>query len=160
AVRTAREARVMAAKRLAREVPVAHLPDVARPDPEPNDLDAVLHEELAELPDKFRTLLVLCDLRGEPQTEVADRLGPPVGTVYSRLANARRLLAERLRKRGVALSAVGLVPALPQAGQAALPAGLHLKTVAAALSPDCVPAAVAALTKGVFRTMFLHKLTL
>src|SRR5262249_28887070 len=60
AVRTAREARVMAAKRLAREVPVAHLPDVARPDPEPDDLDAVLHEELAELPDKFRTLLVLC----------------------------------------------------------------------------------------------------
>lgn len=160
AVRTAREARVMAAKRLAREVLLGHLPDVARPDPEPNDLGAALHEELAELPEKFRTLLVLCDLRGEPQTEVADRLGLPVGTVYSRLAKARRLLAGRLRERGVALSAVGLTVALAQASQAAVPAELPVKAVAAALSPDCVSAAVAALTSGVFRTMYLKKLTL
>ena len=75
AVRTAREARAMAAKRLAREVPVAHPPEAARPDPEPDDRAALIHEELAELPDKFRTLLVLCDLRGEPQTDVAARAG-------------------------------------------------------------------------------------
>ncbi len=160
AVRTAREARVMSAKRHAREVPVAHLPDMSRRDPEPDDLEGVVHQELAELPEKFRTLLVLCDLRGEPQTEVARRLGLPVGTVYSRLSKARTLLAGRLWKRGVTLTAVGLVAALDRAGRAAIPAGLHLKTVAVAFSPHSIPAAVSALTNGVIRTMFLQKLAL
>jgi RNA polymerase sigma factor (sigma-70 family) len=158
AVRTAREARAMAARRRAREVLVASPPDGVRPDPDPDDLGVVLHEELAELPDKFRQLLVLCDLRGEPQTEVAGRLGLPVGTVYSRLAKARTLLAERLRKRGVALPTAGLVAALASAGQAAVPAGLPAKATAAALSPDSASAAIAALTNGVFRSMLLNKL--
>ena len=83
----------MSAKRLARETPRAQLPEPATSDPRADDLGAVLDKELAELPDKFRTLLVLCDLRGEPQTEVASRLGLPVGTVYSRLASARNALA-------------------------------------------------------------------
>jgi RNA polymerase sigma factor (sigma-70 family) len=158
AVRTALEARTVAAKRLARETPTARLSAVARPEQEPDDLEVLLHEELAELPEKFRTLLVLCDLRGEPQTDVAQRLGLPAGTVYSRLAKARSLLAGRLRQRGVVLSAAGLTTALAGSGQAAVPAGLPPKAVSAALTPDSASAAVAALSNGVFRTMLLQKL--
>lgn len=158
AVRTAREARSVSARRRAREIPTDRPPDVARPAAEADDLGAVLHEELADLPDKFRSLLVLCDLEGQPQTEVAARLGLPVGTVYSRLAAARRRLAARLRARGVGLSAAGLLAAPAQAGRAAVPAGLAAKATAAALSPALVPAAVVALSRGVVRSMFLTKL--
>src|SRR5262245_32105460 len=160
AVRTAREARTVAAKRLAREVPAARPPAVARPEPEPDELGEVLHEELARLPDKFRTLLVLCDMEGRPQVEVAGRLGLPAGTVYSRLAAARKALADRLRKRGVALSAGGLAAWLASAARAAVPDSLSAKAVAAAVSPGPVPAAVAALTHGVLRAMFIQKLNL
>jgi RNA polymerase sigma factor (sigma-70 family) len=158
AVRTAREARKMAAKRLAREVPASHLPDAGTCDPEPDDVGAVLHEELAELPDKFRTLLVLCELEGRPQVEVARRLALPVGTVYSRLAAARKLLADRLRKRGVILSAGGLPLAFTYTASAAVPVGLAARAGKAALTPDNVPAAVAALTQQVLQAMLLSKL--
>ena len=158
AVRTAREARAMAAKRLAREIPVAHPPEAARPDPEPDDRVALIHEELAEMPDKFRTLLVLCDLRGEPQTGVAARLGLPVGTVYSRLARARKLLATRLRSRGLALSAAGLAVAFGQSASARVPADLMARALTHALSPALAPAPVAALSNGVLLIMITHKL--
>jgi RNA polymerase sigma factor (sigma-70 family) len=161
AVRCAREARVVSAKRRAREVPTARPAAVARPNPEPaHDLGAVLHEELAGLPDKFRTLLVLCDLEGVAQTAVASRLGLPVGTVYSRLAAARQALAGRLKARGIGLSAAGLALALAQTGQAAVPAELRDRVVAVAISPDPLPAAVAAVSHGVLRTMLVHKLKL
>ncbi|HVL12070.1 MAG TPA: sigma-70 family RNA polymerase sigma factor [Gemmata sp.] len=160
AVRVAREARAVSARRRAREVPTSPLPDVARADREPDDLGRVLHEELAELPEKLRTLLVLCDLRGEAQVEVADRLGLPAGTVYSRLAAGRKRLADRLRKRGVALSAAGLAAAMAGAGRAAVPPVLRARAVAAGLSPESTPAAVAALSDGVFRTMLIQKLIL
>ncbi|MBN9522279.1 sigma-70 family RNA polymerase sigma factor [bacterium] len=159
AVRTAREARAMAARRSARETPCSHLPDaassVATPDP---DLAAVIDAELATLPEKYRTLLVRCDLRDEPQVEVAAALGVPVGTVYSRLAVARQRLAARLAARGVTLGAGGLAVALGDAAHAAVPADLPARAVASALAPEHAPAAVAALSNGVLRAMFLHKL--
>jgi RNA polymerase sigma-70 factor (ECF subfamily) len=162
AVRVAREARAAAARRRGREVPTAVLPEPARAayPPEPDDLGAVLHEELAALPDKFRTLLVLCDLEGRPQTAVAGRLGLPVGTVYSRLAAARQALAARLRRRGVAPTAAALTGLLAEAGRAAVPPGLAARAGAAVVSPGTVPAAVAALSNGVIRTMLVPKLLL
>jgi RNA polymerase sigma factor (sigma-70 family) len=152
AVRVAREARAVSARRRAREVPTPDLPDVARPAPEPDDLPAVLDEELAGLPEKYRTLLVLCDLRGEPQTAVAGRLGLAVGTVYSRLAAARKRLGERLRRRGVGL------PATLACG-VAVPPALAASASALASPGAAIPTGVAALTTGVFRAMLLRKLT-
>ncbi len=157
-VRVAREARAVSAKRLARETSRARLPELATSDPRPDDIGAVLDEELAELPDKFRTLLVLCDLRGEPQTEIAARLGLPVGTVYSRLAEARKRLAARLRARGVILSASGLAVSLGQSASAAVPIDLCAKAVAAAMSPASVHTAAMALSHGVLRNMLFDKL--
>jgi RNA polymerase sigma factor (sigma-70 family) len=156
AVRTARHARAGAARRRARETPTDPLPDSGRPDPEPfpSDTRAILDEELARLPDMYRTPVVLCDLGGEPQAALARRLGVPVGTVYSRLATARALLGERLRKRGICLPAVGLTAL----GAAAVSPRLTRAATALATSGP-IPPAVAALMNGALRTMFFQKPT-
>jgi RNA polymerase sigma-70 factor (ECF subfamily) len=51
---------------------------------------------LATLSDEARTI-VLLDVEGFSESEVADVLGCPVGTVKSRLSRARALLRQRLR---------------------------------------------------------------
>jgi RNA polymerase sigma factor (sigma-70 family) len=67
------------------------------------ELAAILDAEIARLPDRLRRPVVLCYL-GERSTEDAAReLGCPRGTVLSRLATARKHLAERLLRRGVVL---------------------------------------------------------
>ncbi len=95
AVRTAREARAVSARRLAREVPVAVVPDRAAEPAETPDPDAlrILDEEVAGLPDHLRVAVVLCELDGVSRKDAAARLGIPEGTVSSRLAKARKLLA-------------------------------------------------------------------
>ncbi len=106
AANAAREARKRSARRAARETLVAATPETGRCEPEPDfDRRAAVAEELAGLPESYRALVVACDLQGEPQTTAARRLGVPVGTVYSRLSTARRLLADRLRRRGISASA-------------------------------------------------------
>ncbi len=78
---------------------------------------AIVAEELAALPDKFRSVLVLCAVEGRSNTEAAEALGCPRGTVDSRLAAAKAKLRQRLLRRGVGLVAVaGFEAALPRLG--------------------------------------------
>jgi RNA polymerase sigma factor (sigma-70 family) len=157
ACRTALRARTMRDRRRRREV-VSTLPDASSPEPhEVPDAVALLDEEIARLPDHYRLPVVLCELEGVGRKDAARRLGIAEGTLSSRLAAARRALAERLRSRGVALSAAGLSAALAQSAGANPPAALAAKAVAVA-TPASVPASVAALSQGVLRIMFLHKL--
>ena len=51
---------------------------------------------LAELPDEFRTAILLCDVEGMSYQEISDVLECPVGTIRSRLFRARSYLKERL----------------------------------------------------------------
>lgn len=53
-----------------------------------------LWHTLRQLPPEFKTALVLYDIEGYSYEEVAEIEGVPVGTVKSRLARGRKLLAE------------------------------------------------------------------
>jgi RNA polymerase sigma factor (sigma-70 family) len=157
AVRTAREARAVSARRLAREVPMPTVPDRAQePRTEPDvDALAILDEEIANLAEHFRSAVVICEIDGVSRKDAARRLGIAEGTLSSRLAKARKLLAHQLRKRGGALPA-----ALAVLTHAAVSTRLAAQT-SALVSPSApLPPAVAALTNGVLRTMLVHKLTL
>lgn len=57
-----------------------------------------LRRAIAELPEAFRVVLVLCDLEQLTYQECAEVLDLPIGTVRSRLSRARGHLEERLRK--------------------------------------------------------------
>ncbi|HVL12280.1 MAG TPA: sigma-70 family RNA polymerase sigma factor, partial [Gemmata sp.] len=159
AVRTAKGVRAVSARRLSRETPVPTIPDRAGDAPATPDDDAlaILDEEVGALPEHLRVAVVLCELDGLTRKDAARRLGITEGTLSSRLAKARKLLAGRLRRRGVALPAAGLAVL---ATSATVSAKLAAKTSAFASAGASLPPAVAALSNGVFRTMFLHKLTL
>jgi RNA polymerase sigma factor (sigma-70 family) len=161
AYRTALRARTMADRRRRRETPAANPPEPAREATSPADaadLTAVLDEEIARLPDHLRLAVVLSELQGRPRKEAATELGIPEGTLSSRLATARKVLAGRLRRRGVALSAAGLSAALGRVASATLPSDLAARAVAAALSPGLASTPVSALSTGVLRAMFAQKL--
>ncbi|MDQ2800704.1 MAG: sigma-70 family RNA polymerase sigma factor [Armatimonadota bacterium] len=51
---------------------------------------------LAQLPEKLRATLLLHDIEGLPYEEIAQVVGCPLGTVKSRLFNARMQLRQRL----------------------------------------------------------------
>ena len=110
---TALKARATTAKRRAREKQVAAMPEPAVEQHEPCDeQQPLLDQELAHLPDKYRTVIVLCDLEGKTRKEAAVQLKIPEGTVASRLATARAMLAKRLARRGLSLSDAALATAL------------------------------------------------
>jgi RNA polymerase sigma factor (sigma-70 family) len=168
AQQTARKAKQTVAKRKTREQQVAVMPEPKGESQDQEvlpDLQPVLDEELSRLPDKYRTVLVLSDLQGKGRPEVARQLGLLEGTVGSRLARGREMLAKRLALRGVSVSGVTLAAVLPQQTLASVPTavltatiqGISLlapggRTVAGAFS-----AQVLALTEGVLKTMLLSR---
>jgi RNA polymerase sigma factor (sigma-70 family) len=161
ATRTALRARTVAHRRRKREMPLESSQepaDRASEAAEEADLAAVVDEEIARLPDTLRAAVVLCELEGYSRKEAAARLSVPEGTVSSRLAAARKVLAVRLQNRGLVLGAAGLSAALGTRASASVPAGLGARALASALSPVGAPAAVAALSTGVLRVMFAQKL--
>jgi RNA polymerase sigma factor (sigma-70 family) len=113
------------------------------------DVHAALYEELHRLPEKLRVPLVLCNLMGRTQDEVARELGLHRTAVVKRLSRAYSLLRRRLLSRGIALALIILTSLLHKEGKAGtLPAQLLLRTVRGALttaSPSA-PALAAAVT--------------
>jgi len=129
---------------------------------EPQDWRPLLDKELNALPPKYREAVVLCDLEGRSRREAARLLGLPEGTLSSRLATARRLLAGRLSRYGLTLSGGALATALSAEESAAVPPTLILSTVKATLlvaagQLAAVSTPAALLMKGVMKAMFLQK---
>jgi RNA polymerase sigma factor (sigma-70 family) len=131
------------------------------------DLRPVLDDEVQRLPEKYRSAFVLCHLQGLTNQEAADALGCPLGTVLSRLSWARQRLRSRLTRRGLVVSAAGLVTALTEnAAPAAVPPTLIQSTLAASIRFSAAPAGTAGATRsslladGVSKTMFLNRLKL
>jgi RNA polymerase sigma-70 factor (ECF subfamily) len=65
---------------------------------ERNDLSERLWKALASLRDEQREVIILKDLEDCSYKEIAERLEIPLGTVMSRLFNARKHLKEKLGK--------------------------------------------------------------
>jgi len=63
-----------------------------------NEATAALHRTLRDLPERYRDVIVLCDLEERNYDEVARLIGHPVGTVRSRLHRARALLSAKLKR--------------------------------------------------------------
>lgn len=131
------------------------------------ELEPLLDKELSSLPDKYRAVIVLCDLEGKTRKEVARQLQIPEGTLSSRLTTARTMLARRLSRHGLPMSGGAVAVALSQeAASAAVPVSLVSSTIKAAslyaagqaAIPGVISIKVSALTEGVMKTMLLTKL--
>jgi RNA polymerase sigma factor (sigma-70 family) len=168
AYRTALKAKAELVRRRVREERLADR--VAPPAPDDlmwRDVRLVLDEEVNRLPHRYRAPLVLCYFEGRTNEQAARLLGCPPGTVFSRLAEARRRLRRRLGRRGLALSAGVLAAVLSgSTAPAAVPAPAVVVTSQAArafaagpvAAAGTTPARAAALAEGVLRAMVLTKL--
>ncbi|HJZ57036.1 MAG TPA: RNA polymerase sigma factor [Gemmataceae bacterium] len=164
AYHTALKARAAAARRRVRETQVSEMPEPQTVSPEPGgELREWLDRELSRLSEKFRAPIVLCELEGKSHQEAARQLGWPQGTLAARLSRGRALLAKRLARRGLAVSA-GSLTALTGAQAAAVSPVLVESTVKAASliaagnAVGVVSANVSALTEGMVRAMSFMKL--
>ncbi len=164
AFRTALEAKTRNARRRGREQSLDNVPPPEAPAEQPRDWLVLLERAVSGLPERYRTPLVLCHLQGHSRQVAARQLGLPEGTLSSRLATARQLLAKRLARHRLALSMGVVLTALSdEAVTAALPSSLIASTVQDALriatgQPVTTPAAV--LMKEVLHTMLLTKVKL
>ena len=166
AYRTALKLRTATAKRRAKEKQIAMLPEpVAAEERDWQEIDPLLDRELNRLPAAYRAAVICCDLQGCSRADAARQLGWPEGTLKVRLMRARSLLAKRLTRQGVVLSAGTLAVLLSQkAASAAVPAALLSSTakaagVAAATSgvSTSAGAKTATLVKGITKSLFLGK---
>jgi RNA polymerase sigma factor (sigma-70 family) len=166
AYRIALKARARAARQRTHERQAADMPGTDQGREEfRRELRGMLDEELHHLPERYRRLLVLCDLQGRTHQEAAREVGVPPGSLSRHLGRARELLRERLLRRGITLSAALLAAALLEEGRAPVSAALVVPTVRAALAftagraaAGSVPTSVATLAEGALHAMFLSRL--
>jgi RNA polymerase sigma factor (sigma-70 family) len=143
AIRVAAKLKRSSVRRVQRE-------QTSRREPTPEPVESLtwaevktgLDEELQRLPAHYREVLILCYLEAKTRDEAALQLGIKVGAVHGRLERGRKLLAERMAKRGLMLSA-GLfaVAVAPDTVQCAIRAGALFaseRSIAAVVSPRVI----------------------
>jgi RNA polymerase sigma factor (sigma-70 family) len=133
--RVALKARARAAARRRRETCA---PRAEEDDGRRQELLAALDAELAALPERWRSPLLLCHLEGLTQDEAASRLGWSKATLRRRLGEAREALDRRLRGRldaDLASAGPPLPPSLAEAAVAAVTGGAVSPGAAALAAP-------------------------
>jgi len=78
--------------------------------------DSDILEALEDLPDQYRTAVLLADIEGFAYKEIAEILDIPIGTVMSRLHRGRKKLQEQLYEFGVARGYVDSVESAESVG--------------------------------------------
>jgi RNA polymerase sigma factor (sigma-70 family) len=167
--RVARRARDRAVRRQRREVEAnAEIPCPVRPIAESPSVEAIVQDEIAQLPERFRAPVVLCCLEGLSYDLAAHRLGVTEPTLRGRLHRARKQLASRLRGRGItagtfaaAVEPVRLaLPPLPSSlVESTVQFSIRWSSVTGLLSgAGIVPESIAGLAQGVIKTMLLQSL--
>ena len=121
-------------------------PDGALGDLTVREAEAILYEELARLPDRYRDAVVLCCLEGLSRDEAATRLGWTENQVKNCLEQGRERLRSLLSRRGIALGVTVLTTLLAPPATAAPPV--------LAAEPS---AAISSLANGVTRIMWIAK---
>jgi RNA polymerase sigma factor (sigma-70 family) len=162
---TALKARATRAKRRVRERVMTEMPEPAVPEQDLwREVQPLLDQELSRLPEKYRTVLVLCELEGKTGKEAARELGLPQGTVASRLARARAMLAKRLARHGQAVSGAALGALFSRRATAAVPAAVLSAAIKAVTvvaegpaAAGLISAQAAVLAEGVVKAMLLTK---
>ena len=94
----------------------------------------VLDEELNQLPERFRDVLVMNYFAGHSSQQIADQLNVSKGTVDGRLRQARNMLRVRLARRGVAIGVLTAAASLSS-------------NVATAATPDLISTTIQLGTK-------------
>jgi len=134
AYRTALRAKAMNTRRQKHEQRARQL---ASPKPPSDDgwqeLLPLLDRELNGLPERYRVALILCDLEGVSRRAAARQLGVAEGTLSGRLTRARRLLARRLGRYGLAPSGALALVLSQKAASAHVPTSLAASTARAAV---------------------------
>lgn len=112
------------------------LPDqvpASEPDPldviaQANDL-ASLDEELNQLPQKYRDVLVMSYFAQQTNQEIADQLNESKGAIDGRIRDARRMLRVRLARRGVEVGVLAVAAAYVQSSASAASPALIQKAI-------------------------------
>src|SRR5262245_19722636 len=148
----------------------------ARPDRQPADdsltwreLRGVLDQELERLPERYRAPLILCYLEGKTRDEAAQELGAKPGALHGLLDRGRKLLRDRLSRRGVTLSGALFAAALSESVTNAALAPLSVVSIARAapalfrgqgLAEDAFGPQILSLVKEATTAMFMTKMKL
>jgi RNA polymerase sigma factor (sigma-70 family) len=131
------------------------------------ELQTVLDEELERLPERYRAPLILCYLEGKTRDEAAQQLGAKPGALHGLLERGRKLLRDRLTRRGLTLSAALVGAALTEtAAKAALAPAFAVASAQAALAlargqtvaPGLIAPQVLSLVKEASKIMLVTKI--
>ena len=151
--RTAYRAAVKLARRR-RPVPLAAEQPATAIDPldvlTARELLAAVDDEIRRLPAALQAAVIACGLEGRSQDEAAQLLGWTPGQVRGRLERGRRRLEERLSRRGLALTASGVLLLSPRP---VLTAGIRNAAIQLGTGRMTAPRMVAALAASAGRTM-------
>jgi RNA polymerase sigma factor (sigma-70 family) len=164
--RVALDAKRQVARRRRHEGQVPVSPPVPADEISWREVRTVLDTELASLPEKLRSPLILFYLEGRTQDEAARQLGWSKSTLLRRLEEARSALGRRLTRKGLvwpaALAGVLLSDCVAPAALSSKLVGSTVEVGSGALvghtAAGVVSAKVTALTEGVVNAMFVSKM--
>jgi RNA polymerase sigma factor (sigma-70 family) len=169
AYRTALKARIVASRRRLKEHSMVDVPETWQtPKEVDRELTQQLDSALLRLPAKYRAAIVLCELQQLPRRRAAALLQIPEGTLSSRLAAGRKMLAAHLNKRGLTPSVGALGVALSILSRSAPAEPLVVSTVEAAaiyrasgaVSLATTSCGAATLAQGVLKMMLIKKVAI